>query len=77
MFDFFEYLVSDLSFREDCVGDHINYWTFEKVEKMLRQSGFKTVIRSKWSGSMFGDMQNLNVFDVVFPNMSLYIEFVK
>ncbi len=77
MYDFLEYLTSDLVFRTECVGDHINYWTFDKAESMLQNSGFKTIVHSKWGGSMFKEMQDLMSFDVVFPNMSLYFEFLK
>ena len=77
MVEFFEFLTKDLAFRDTCVGDHINYWTFDKMQKMLASAGFRTIVRSKWSGSLFKDMQDMEKFDVVCPNMSLYVEVIK
>ncbi len=77
MKDFLEYITNGLVFREKYVGDHINYWTFDKIKKMLEDSGFNCVIRSKWSGSIANEMKNMDKFDVVYPNMSLYVEAVK
>ncbi len=77
MNDFLEYLTQDLSFRNTCVGDHINYWTFDKAAKMLTQSGFNIVIRSKHNSSVCREMQDPQHFDLVYPNMSLYVEVIK
>ena len=77
MYDFFEYLTKDLIFRVEAVGDHINYWTFDKAKKMLVESGFKTIIRSKWSASVLEEMKNKSKFDIVYPHMSLYVEAIK
>jgi UDP-N-acetylglucosamine transferase subunit ALG13 len=77
MYDFFDYLTKDLQFRNTCVGDHINYWTFNKAQKMLSDAGFSTIIRSKWSGSILNEMKRMDKFDIIYPNMSLYVEVVK
>ena len=75
--DFFEKMTKDLIFRNDFPGDHINYWTFSKTASFLQSAGFRNVIQSKWSGSIFKEMQNLEKFDLTYPNMSLYVECVK
>jgi predicted SAM-dependent methyltransferase len=77
MYDFLEYLTKDLSFRVETVGDHINYWTFDKAKEMLQKSGFSLVIRSKWSGSVSNEMKREDKFDITYPNMSLYVEAIK
>ena len=77
MYDFFELLTKDLVFRVDAVGDHINYWTFDKAKKMLQTAGFKSIIRSKWNGSASAEMKHKLKFDVFYPNMSLYVESIK
>ena len=77
MYDFFELLTKDLVFRVDVVGDHINYWTFDKAKKMLQEAGFRSIIRSKWNGSVSEEMKQKYKFDIVYPNMSLYVESMK
>lgn len=77
MDDFFKHLTNGLSFREDFVGDHINYWTFDKVEKYITKAGFSHIIRSKYGASTFLEMQYITKFDTTHPNMSLYVEAIK
>lgn len=74
---FFEFMTNDLEFRKECVGDHINYWTFDKAKNMLGQSGFNTIFRSKWSASVSKEMWNMSKFDTTYPGMSLYVEAIK
>ena len=45
MVDFLDFLTKDLSYRVDYPGDHINYWTFSKVEKLLKELGFDFIIQ--------------------------------
>jgi ubiquinone/menaquinone biosynthesis C-methylase UbiE len=77
MYEFFEYLTKDLFFKTETIGAHINYWTFDKVKKMLKEVGFSTIILSKWNGSVSEDMKLKTKFDVVYPQMSLYVEAIK
>jgi SAM-dependent methyltransferase len=77
MNDFFEYLTHKLEYRVKYPGDHINYWSFEKISKMLSKIGFETVIRSKWSGSICREMTSIAKFDITYPKMSLYVDIVK
>ena len=77
MYDYFEYLTKDLVFRVETVGDHINYFTFDKVKQMLQRAGFNIIIHSKWNGSVFEEMKQKDKFDIVYPNMSLYVEAIK
>ena len=74
---FFKFITNGLVFREKHVGNHINYWTFEKLKTFLNNAGFTLVIRSKYSGSIVNEMKNMDYFDLVYPNMSLYVEAVK
>ena len=76
-YSFFEYITNDLKYRAEYPGDHINYWTFEKVRKMLNIAGFNFVIRSKYMGSCNNEMKNIQRFDTTYPNMSLYVEAIK
>jgi predicted SAM-dependent methyltransferase len=75
MYDFFEYLTSDLAF--DLKIAHINYWTFEKIKKMLVANGFFHVIHSKWSAACNREMQDITQCDTTAPILSLYVDAIK
>jgi len=77
MYDFFDYLTKDIQFRKDHVGNHINYWTFEKMKKMMNVAGFKTILHSKYLGSVSCEMTLKSQFDITHPEMSLYVEVIK
>lgn len=77
MLDFFDYIKRDVVFDNEFVGNHINYWTYDKAEKNLKESGFLTVVRSKYAGTISPYMKNRVVFDDTFPEMSLYFEAIK
>lgn len=74
---FLQQLTKNLSFRKDYPGDHINFWTFDKMKNSLANAGFSTIIQSKWNASIFEEMQCPEKFDLTYPNMSLYVECVK
>ena len=75
--DFFEKITNGLEFRDNTVGDHINYWTYTKLEKMLQMTGFTTIIQSKYGGSCCKEMTDLSKFDLTNPQLSLYVETIK
>lgn len=77
MYDFFDYLTGDIEFDVKRVGEHINYWTFQKLEEYLKRSGFRSVIRSTYSGSSRYVMQNRRYFDRRSPVLALYVEAIK
>ncbi|MBQ7217109.1 MAG: methyltransferase domain-containing protein [Synergistaceae bacterium] len=77
MDEFLRYITSGLEYRKDFPGDHINYWTFDKVKAVLESAGFPAVVRSKYAGSMCKAMCILGKFDTTYPEMSLYAEAVK
>ena len=58
-------------------GYHMNWWTYEKAEKFLREAGFKNIYKSEYGQSRCPAMRDLNLFDKQDPKISLYIEAVK
>lgn len=61
-------------------GNHINWWNYEKLERMLAQAGFKDVYRSTAQGSRFSEMKGEGRdwgFDSTHPEVSLFVEAVK
>jgi SAM-dependent methyltransferase len=69
-------LRSDLTFRSELPGDHINNWDFARLQKLGRAVGFGRIIRSKPGGSISRVMQGPDI-DLNAPQMSLYVDFVK
>jgi SAM-dependent methyltransferase len=57
------------------VGNHINYWTLEKI-KALAGGAFSHIIRSKANGSVSAAMRGKDM-DLKQPQMTLYVELVK
>lgn len=61
-------------------GAHVNWWNYEKLERMLRQVGFKNIYRSSACGSRFSEMRSVGRdcgFDSTHPEISLFVEAVK
>lgn len=77
MDEFFKFITDGLKFDATYVGEHINYWTYEKVRAYLSEAGFKTIVRSKYSGSSSYNMQRREYFDRTQFRMSLYVEAIK
>lgn len=57
-------------------GQHINWYNFTKLEKMLTQAGFKTICKSGYLQSKYPIMRNA-LFDSLTPATSLYVEAIK
>ena len=61
-------------------GNHINWWNYNKAEKMLRSAGFTEVYQSREQESRFADMKGRGRycgFDSTHPELSFFIEAVK
>lgn len=61
-------------------GEHINWWNFQKAEKMLIKAGFETVYRSTAQKSRFAEMRGIGYktgFDSTHPEISVFIEAIK
>ncbi len=77
MEDFLYKMTSGLEFNEKRVGDHINFWTYNKMENVMREAGFNQIWRSKYLGSISASMRRRSYFDSTYPCMSLYVEAEK
>lgn len=58
-------------------GMHVNWWSKEKIFKMLRKSGFNKIYASGYAQSCSPVLRNTDYFDNTHPEMSLYIEAIK
>ncbi len=75
--EFFAYITDGLVFNAEHVGDHINFWTYEKLSQELRDAGFSGIFKSKYAGSLSPFMKSREYFDLKEPGMSLYVEAIK
>lgn len=75
--DFIDWIAGGVEYEVKYCNEHINYYTFEKVEAMLKKAGFKLVIRSKCHTSVSKYMKSMQYFDITQPQMSLYVEAIK
>jgi predicted SAM-dependent methyltransferase len=57
--------------------NHINWWNFNKFQKMLSQSGFKQIYQSAPSQSFAPVMRNEVHFDNFYNRILLYVEAIK
>jgi SAM-dependent methyltransferase len=69
-------LKSNLEFRFEFPGEHINSHDFESIEKLLSSIGFSKTIESKYQGSIHRNLQGTDI-DITGPNMSLYVDCMK
>jgi len=77
MEDGLDFFTKQCSFNEKYPGNHINWWNYEKVERMLKEVGFKTIYRSGYGQSNFAPLRDVSLFDSTHPTISLYVEAVK
>lgn len=75
--EFLSYATEGLNYDIQHVASHINNWTYEKLSEYLKKAGFKVIIRSKYMGSCYPEMQDQRYFDLTERRMSLYVEAVK
>ncbi len=64
-------------YDEDQAGFHMSWWSYDKLFKMLRESGFQDVYRSAYSQSRFPPMRNTFLFDSSAITTALYVEAIK
>lgn len=77
MYEFYQFITEDLCFSDKYVGNHINYWTYEKMKKSLCGAGFDKVVKSKYGACISKHMRIRTYFDTTFPLMSLYVDAIK
>jgi len=66
---------------EDNHGGHINWWNYEKLNKMLSEAGFKQIFQSYPHGSKFDEMQGVgdifSGFDSKYHDSSIFVEAIN
>lgn len=72
-----DFFTSQCSFRPGMPGNHVSWWTHDKVTDFLRRAGFETVYRSGYRQSVSPLMRGSDLFDSTHPQMSVYVEAIK
>ena len=75
--DALDYFTKQCKFNPDHPGNHINWWTDDKLISFLHKAGFSETYRSGYGQSLFPPLWNTNFFDNTHPKISLYIEAIK
>lgn len=72
-----DFICSKVEFDPSRPGNHISWWTHEKVMQYLQNAGFKTVYRSGYQQSVSPLLRRTPLFDSTHPQMSIYVEAIK
>ncbi|RLA83864.1 MAG: hypothetical protein DRG78_03110 [Epsilonproteobacteria bacterium] len=77
MDDAFDYFIGKCKFNSTYPGNHINWYTKDKLIKILKDAGFKDIRISSFGQSYHIPLRNKLYFDNTHPSYSIYIEAVK
>lgn len=72
-----DYFTKQCNFNADHPGNHINWWTHEKLISFLREAGFSKPYVSGWGQSVLPPLRDTTLFDNTHPKISLYVEAMK
>ena len=72
-----DWMTSGLKFNPESPGNHINWWTYEKLDSIAKEVGFKNTYLSGRGQSLCRPMTNLDFFDSTAPHDSLYFEAIR
>jgi predicted SAM-dependent methyltransferase len=75
--DCLDFFTKQCVFDPNYPGQHINWWTSEKLCSFLREAGFTQPYVSGWGQSLFAPLRDTNFFDNTHPKISLYVEAIK
>lgn len=71
------FFTNQCKFNSDHPGNHINWWTHDKVISFLKEAGFSAPYVSGWGQSVFPLLRDISLFDSTHPKISLYVEAIK
>ncbi|MCQ9200674.1 MAG: hypothetical protein JJ846_007955 [Prochlorococcus marinus CUG1437] len=75
--EFLDFLIKDIEKNSSSGMEHVNWFNFDKAERLLKEIGFKKVYRSEFGKSKTPVMRDVPLFDSWLPSISLYIEACK
>jgi predicted SAM-dependent methyltransferase len=71
------YFTKQCKFNPNHPGNHINWWTHEKLLSLLQEVGFSECYKSGYGQSLFSPVRDTSLFDSTHPKISLYVEAIK
>ncbi|MFW9844493.1 MAG: methyltransferase domain-containing protein [Candidatus Thorarchaeota archaeon] len=71
------YFAKQCKFNPDFPGNHMNFWTHNKVISFLQEAGFSNIYISGFGQSQFAPLRDTSLFDNTHPKVSLYVEAIK
>lgn len=72
-----DYFTTKCEFNPERPGNHISWWSSNKIMSFLQEAGFKTTYRSGYGQSASPILRNTFLFDSTHPKMSVYVEAIK
>lgn len=72
-----DYFTGLCEFNPERPGNHVSWWTHDKVIRFMKEAGFTNVYRSGYGQSVSPILRNTMLFDSTHPPMSIYVEAVK
>jgi SAM-dependent methyltransferase len=72
-----EFFAGQCHYNPERPGNHISWWSHEKVMSFIREAGFSEIYRSGYGQSVSPVMRNSMQFDTTHPQMSIYVEAIK
>jgi SAM-dependent methyltransferase len=72
-----EYFTSLCSFNPDRPGNHMSWWTHDRLLDLLKKAGFADPYRSGFNQSASPVLRHSPLFDSKHPQMSIYVEAIK
>ena len=71
------FFTKDLEFNINFPGNHLSWWTKNKLKNVLKEVGFKEIKFSAFGQSLNYLLRDTNYFDNTYPQISLYVEAKK
>lgn len=72
-----DFFTAQCPYLPDHPGNHVQWWTHEKIIEFLRRAGFTNIYRSGHNQSASPLMRHSELFDSTHPQMSIYVEATK
>jgi predicted SAM-dependent methyltransferase len=72
-----DHFASLCEFQPERPGNHVSWWTHDKIFDYLKRAGFKIMYRSGYNQSVSPLLRNSTLFDSTHPQMSIYVEAIK
>ncbi|MFL0658890.1 hypothetical protein AB7294_04125 [Cylindrospermopsis raciborskii UAM/DH-MRr] len=72
-----DFFTGKCNFDPNRPGNHISWWTHQKIFGFLQRAGFSNIYRSGYGQSVSPILRNTKLFDSTHPQMSIYVECIK